>query len=249
FLTDSPHILEGKFGYWSNQLLKAQIGSTGIAALLVFAYLTVLILIYNLDLKWSWFPKKNEEESEDDEEDNFDSFNSPINPSVVASRNTLHQQEDLEEDTPIREENPLPLQQNSIREQHTASVDTTVDLQNESSPEKESEITFTVDTPTEIDIPEQQKANPAPEEPALSVEKVVEEKAITSDDLVAQFGEYDPKLDLSGYQYPTLDLLTDYGTGKITINQQELEANKNRIVETLRNYSIEIEHIKATIGP
>src|SRR5690606_12788534 len=37
FLTDSPHILEGKFGYWSNQLLKAQIGSTGIAALLVFA--------------------------------------------------------------------------------------------------------------------------------------------------------------------------------------------------------------------
>src|SRR5690606_30848606 len=39
FLTDSPHILEGKFGYWTNQLLKIQIGSTGIAALLVFAYL------------------------------------------------------------------------------------------------------------------------------------------------------------------------------------------------------------------
>src|SRR5690606_31901570 len=86
-------------------------------------------------------------------------------------------------------------------------------------------------------------------DPPLSVEKSVEEKAITSDDLVAQFGEYDPKLDLSGYQYPTLDLLKDYGTGKITINQQELEANKNKIVDTLRHYNIEIEHIKATIGP
>ncbi|VTQ04647.1 Stage III sporulation protein E [Sphingobacterium daejeonense] len=86
-------------------------------------------------------------------------------------------------------------------------------------------------------------------EPALTVEKVIEEKPISANDLVEKFGEYDPKLDLSGYQYPGLDLLKDYGTGKITINQQELEANKNKIVETLRNYSIEIEHIKATIGP
>ncbi len=66
---------------------------------------------------------------------------------------------------------------------------------------------------------------------------------------MAQFGQYDPKLDLSGYQHPALDLLRDYGGGKITINQQELEANKNKIVDTLRNYSIEIESIKATIGP
>src|SRR5690606_13137944 len=86
-------------------------------------------------------------------------------------------------------------------------------------------------------------------EPALTVERVIEEKPISANDLVEKFGEYDPKLDLSGYQYPGLDLLKDYGSGKITINQQELEANKNRIVETLRNYSIEIEHIKATIGP
>src|SRR5699024_10824283 len=68
-------------------------------------------------------------------------------------------------------------------------------------------------------------------------------------DLVAEFGQFDPKLDLSGYQYPTLDLLNSYGDDKITINQEELEANKNRIVETLRNYNIEIKHIKATIGP
>src|SRR5690606_20806355 len=105
-------------------------------------------------------------------------------------------------------------------------------------------IALSVNRPLEIEKTIEEKV-----EPVLSVEEVKEEKTIQANDLVAQFGEYDPKLDLSGYQHPTLDLLKDYGSGKITINQQELEANKNRIVDTLRNYSIEIEHIKATIGP
>jgi S-DNA-T family DNA segregation ATPase FtsK/SpoIIIE len=47
-------------------------------------------------------------------------------------------------------------------------------------------------------------------------------------------------LDLSNYKYPTIDLLKEYSTGGITINQEELEENKNRIVDTLRNYKIEI---------
>jgi S-DNA-T family DNA segregation ATPase FtsK/SpoIIIE len=62
-------------------------------------------------------------------------------------------------------------------------------------------------------------------------------------------GDYDPTLDLSNYQYPTLDLLQDYGESKIEINKEELEANKNRIVETLSHYNIGIDRIKATIGP
>src|SRR5690606_27577159 len=76
FITESPHILEGKFGYWTNKLLTAQIGSTGVAALLIFAYLTVLILVYNLDLKWTWTTRKviSEEELEDKQEDNLDTF-------------------------------------------------------------------------------------------------------------------------------------------------------------------------------
>jgi S-DNA-T family DNA segregation ATPase FtsK/SpoIIIE len=55
-------------------------------------------------------------------------------------------------------------------------------------------------------------------------------------------------LDLSNYKYPTIDLLKEYSTGGITINQEELE-EKNRIVDTLRNYKIEIAQIKATVGP
>lgn len=259
FITDSPHILEGKFGYWTNQLLKAQIGSTGIGALLLFIYLTALVLIYNLDLKWSWFPKKEteEEELEDQEEDNFDTFSrNTINTPKPSLNQRLYGREQPEE-----EEDPAPAYippiTHNLEHENAVKPVTTFDLESDRLDDEQKagrvEVDFevsspegSVDTeiPLSIDAPE-----PTSEGPELSVEEVVEEKAITADDLVAQFGEYDPKLDLSGYQYPTLDLLKDYGTGRITINQQELEANKNRIVDTLRNYNIEIEHIKATIGP
>ena len=78
-------------------------------------------------------------------------------------------------------------------------------------------------------------------------EDIIEENLASK--LVADFGLFDPTLDLSNYKYPTIDLLKEYSTGGITINQEELEENKNRIVETLRNYKIEIAQIKATVGP
>jgi len=69
-----------------------------------------------------------------------------------------------------------------------------------------------------------------------------------SDKLVEQFGEFDPKLELGDYRHPTLNLLKEYNE-TISVNQQELEANKNRIVDTLSNYKIGIDRIKATVGP
>ncbi|MFM6976745.1 MAG: DNA translocase FtsK 4TM domain-containing protein [Sphingobacteriaceae bacterium] len=83
--------------------------------------------------------------------------------------------------------------------------------------------------------------------PALSIEESPEESK--ADELVQQFGTYDPKLDLSQYKYPPLDLLENHGSNKISVNSEELEANKNKIVETLNHYNIEIDKIKATIGP
>ncbi|WP_346238751.1 DNA translocase FtsK 4TM domain-containing protein [Niabella insulamsoli] len=60
---------------------------------------------------------------------------------------------------------------------------------------------------------------------------------------------YEPTLDLRDYRYPTLDLLASYGSEKVEHDQEELEANKNQIITTLRNYDIEIQRISATIGP
>jgi S-DNA-T family DNA segregation ATPase FtsK/SpoIIIE len=88
---------------------------------------------------------------------------------------------------------------------------------------------------------------------AMEVEQVIEEPEeidILANKLVDDFGEFDPTLELGSYKFPTIELLDQHGvTGGITINQEELEENKNKIVETLKNYKIGIAQIKATIGP
>lgn len=91
------------------------------------------------------------------------------------------------------------------------------------------------------------------EEAGLEIAAAAEEEELSDKDVnrkLKEFGAYDPTLDLSKFKLPTIDLLKDYGSGaNITINQQELSANKDKIVETLNNYKIEISKIKATIGP
>jgi S-DNA-T family DNA segregation ATPase FtsK/SpoIIIE len=85
----------------------------------------------------------------------------------------------------------------------------------------------------------------------IDITKVVKEeseKENLSDKLLADFGEFDPKLELSNFKFPSLDLLKDYHES-IAVNAEELQQNKDRIVETLKNYKIGISHIKATVGP
>jgi len=91
------------------------------------------------------------------------------------------------------------------------------------------------------------------EDVQMEVETAEEEEVedTLSSKLVKDFGEFDPTLELKNYKWPTIELLKDYnvnGSG-ITVDQQELEENKNTIVATLKNYKIEIAQIKATVGP
>ena len=77
----------------------------------------------------------------------------------------------------------------------------------------------------------------------LKVEKFDDPERLSKIDI------YDPKLDLSSYKYPKLESLKDYPDKKIQVTKDELESNKDKIVETLKNFKIEIAKIKATIGP
>ena len=70
-----------------------------------------------------------------------------------------------------------------------------------------------------------------------------------SKELIEKHGLYDHKLDLANFQMPTVELLTDYGNEEISINKEELEENKNKIVGLLKNFNVGIAEIKATIGP
>lgn len=81
----------------------------------------------------------------------------------------------------------------------------------------------------------------------FSVTKAEGEEKTASE--VENLDPFDPTLDLPRYKYPTLDLLNEYDVQKVTVSRQELEDNKNKIVETLENFKIGIQEIKATIGP
>ena len=88
----------------------------------------------------------------------------------------------------------------------------------------------------------------------MQIDEVEEEEAAKGKDLVGNYGDistpYDPKRDLENYHYPTLDLLAKYESdGKPYIDMAEQTANKNRIVDVLRNFGVEISSIKATVGP
>jgi S-DNA-T family DNA segregation ATPase FtsK/SpoIIIE len=100
---------------------------------------------------------------------------------------------------------------------------------------------------------EKQKVEENTEEEELKIEvKAAAQEDVVetlSQELVEKYGAFDPTLELSGFKFPTLDLLKDYGGSSITIDEDELEINKNKIIETLRNYKIEIAKIKANIGP
>jgi S-DNA-T family DNA segregation ATPase FtsK/SpoIIIE len=77
-------------------------------------------------------------------------------------------------------------------------------------------------------------------------EQIIEEKIIKPKSSTVN---YEPTLDLSNYKYPSLDLLEAHGSEKIVHDPNELEANKNQIISTLKNYDIQIQRISATVGP
>ncbi|PSR06417.1 MAG: cell division protein FtsK, partial [Bacteroidetes bacterium SW_10_40_5] len=97
--------------------------------------------------------------------------------------------------------------------------------------------------------PESKTEEGEEEGPSLEIETPEDETEEASEKARITHKAYDPTLDLSNYHFPGLDLLNDYNDGQKGINQEELEERKNLIVNTLKNYKIEIDKIKATVGP
>jgi len=135
---------------------------------------------------------------------------------------------------------------NEVDEEPWAPEPEVVEVDEAPMPEPE----MIIPTPTPAPVVAATNEN---EEDTIDVQVEVHQELVEDDKSinkkVKDFGEYDPTLDLSRFQLPKIDLLQQYGDGQITFDKDEIEANKNRIVETLQNYNIEIKEIKATIGP
>lgn len=244
FISDYPHYLEGAFGFWTNRILASQIGNTGTAGLLIFSGLSALIIAYNLDFHFDFLKRAEKSTVAPLSETEFET-----NDEVALSADKA------EEGYPSIDMAPMTTDRHGAFNMSTFSQSLNVPQKEEVVKPHSVQVAHELEvlTPTngEEDLPFEPEELPITIEPdpkhELSIEAPIEEK--TSSQLVEQFGVFDPKLDLSSYRYPTLELLENHGANKITVNAQELEANKNKIVETLNHYNIEIDKIKATIGP
>lgn len=112
------------------------------------------------------------------------------------------------------------------------------------------------ETPEADDVMEDEQLQEMPEEaPAAEGDLELEIKSTPLDAAVEEevvpenLPPYEPTLDLSNYKYPSLNLLEQHGSDKIVQDNNDLENQKNQIINTLRNYAIEIQKISATIGP
>lgn len=221
FLFAENSILSGSLGYQLNRWTSSLIGSVGTALLLLFVSVVYLAVVFNfsVDAIKALFAKK---ETAENEEFNQEQEGFEAVADITVRTNDL----DLT-GTKVGEKKPVV----------------------EKQPEKELVLETTpFERPKVVDAPTLD-ASPLLEDVQFDIEATkVEEKTVSEDDGEGM-GEYDPTLDLSHYKKPPLDLLEAYGKGEISVDQEELEGNKNRIVSTLKNYNIEIERIKATIGP
>lgn len=234
FATSAPE-LGGTIGYELNLFSQDYIGKTGTLLALLFGL--IVYLIFKIKLS----PEKIQSY--------FDSTKNDIKSELSALK------------TPVQTESAYNLEEFAVDEPdeeldniHLKTEDTQFEINKEA-------LKPTISNSSEIDLnpvlkPLQMHINPVTQTPVHTEEFVVEkpeEEDIIEENLasrlVADFGLFDPTLDLSNYKFPTIDLLKEYSTGGITINQEELEENKNKIVDTLRNYKIEIAQIKATVGP
>lgn len=236
YIFPKQHILGGANGFYSKQWLFQISGSIGTPLILFFTLLGFVILKFKwtpesmysgLQSMINFFKRKATRNIEDEASENIENSNTQ---SQASSEEDIETEQpisiDLEEKTDF---DPIVIEE--PKEEIGSSSILGGELEIEQAKGEEE----TVEEATDLEI----EAN--------NEEEVLSEKEVNRK--VKEFGEYDPKLDLSRFKLPPVDLLIDYGSSNITINQEELEANKNRIIETLNNYKIEISKIKATIGP
>jgi S-DNA-T family DNA segregation ATPase FtsK/SpoIIIE len=221
--------LSGGFGYEMAKL-SADFLSWGTFILLAGSLLIFVIFFFDID-KLDWFSLK----SSDPEE------------SIIQENELV--EEDLAIKPQSKNEDPFGLEDDEEEDLMDDGSSWTV---------KNAEEENTDELPEEDDLFEINQVDLLAENTDPKLEKPVEEKqfSVTKAESTEKTAEevenldpYDPTLDLPKYKYPSLDLLNEYDLQKVTVTRQELEDNKNKIVETLENFKIGIQEIKATIGP
>ena len=233
----------GAVGDMIKDWMYQSIGQIGTIGIIGVAFLAYVIWRFNPVFKLPSMAKKQEEENTaitgnlakeewPDEEDTIEASmkgntmkaNAGVMNIPVEEKNPFnHELSIVEKEEPVKEQKPakeIPIE----KEEEIPVV---------IAPQKNKPVS-TIPAGLELEI---KTAEEKPVEEVMTVEKV------------QQLKPYDPVLDLRDYKYPTIDLLENHGSEKIVQDAAELENNKNQIINTLKNYDINIQRISATVGP
>ena len=219
FLLPYNPLLGGVVGFELNNYLQQFLGKTGMFLSLLFLLVSYLVIRFKL----------TPELVKSSLTKNKEEASTSIEPMVNADQKELNAEDKKKDEF----KSPLELSLENL-----TPISTVPKNYFEEKSDLEDDSDYVPDLKSESDV-------------AIAIDKIVEENRVDenlSDKLVKDFGEFDPTLELGNYKFPTLNLLRDYNES-ISVDQEELEANKNRIVETLNNYKIGIDRIKATVGP
>lgn len=225
--TNSPtwSFLSGGIGYELALLFNNLIG-WGTLLFLIFSLLVFVIYFFNVTSLLSFNEKVKEELSE---------FEEKIGNSQSGKDPVSSIKEEYMEDNLI----PGDMEEEGVE---SWSIKNT-SKPNPSKPVQSLELD--IDEETEAALTPAKKQEEVPDD----LELTVNDEEIDEENVLGEIENYDPTLDLASYQYPSVDMLNEYSSGKVQVTKEELEQNKDKIVETLINFKIGISSIKATIGP
>lgn len=227
--TNLNDYLAGGYGVYANLWLRSMIGYAGVIIILAGSLISFLLINFNIDIieKLALVKLDNFKNSATSNDKNRDTEKSSTSDKIEkeplnTNKSTAATKPDIAN---VEEE---------IEEDEASDFE--VITRKPETPKPKIEPDF------EVEIEEEEEIQ------GMEIERVAREQ-VTANDIHAPENEYDPTLDLSNYKYPGIELLEEYEIQEQTISTKELEARKNLIVETLSNYKIDIDKIKATIGP
>lgn len=273
-LSDEPTLenCAGLIGISVAQGLCVLMGKIGCAIVLLAFTITIPMLLFGVKYLWvrkqtlaaieSIKQKPEKEDSKIDTEKTLSAENkedkdntskkentniesNPLKPIHHTSKRQTQQssqeQNDKSLDFKVRTENSDDVDKKDYKQNEEAknvpqqAIELSTDTKKDEVNNQNDNIPFSVNTQTEISTEEES------EEESEQEHMEIEHHTINE--------PYDPRLDLPSFQFPSTDMLIDYDKNNIIVSASELNENKDRIVSTLRNYSIEIASIQATPGP
>ena len=243
---DSFLYLGGMHGYNVSNWLVSQVGVPGVWLLLLVTAICFLIYLSARTVIWlrrlfslSFLKRKEKAESVQGETpEEFKTSWGAKEKAAAPTPEAAEPEKVLEKEEEIATEEEEPESLNEI----------TLDLGGSDGKVKpaksaDEDVTMTFETPAPEPVPPFRE-QPVEKEPAFQVEKAEEEEYVGTEK-----EPYNPRLDLENYHYPTIDLMKHYDDNGPTIDMVEQNANKDKIINTLRSFGIEISTIKATVGP